>query len=820
MLTDLARDLRYAARTLAQSPGFTAVAVLILALGIGANTTIFTLVDTLLFQPPRAVAAPQELVRLHPLMADGRPNWWSYPDYVFFRDALALDHGDALAGLAAFDPDATAVTAAAAAGGSVLRAEAIFVSVNYFDVLGVRPAAGRGFMSEEPDTPGANPEAVLSHGFWQRAFGARADAVGGVLRLNGHPFTVAGVAAAGFQGLSPVEAAPDVWVPASMQPVLSPSPADFLRRVENQTVTWLQVVGRLRPEVPLPVAQERLSAVNAALVEEFPAWGHEDQRMAVAQDTRFEPETRGRIVRYSRLLMGVVALVLATAGANVAILLLARTAARRRDLGVRLALGAGRGQIVRQLLAESLLLALAGAAGGFLLAFWSAGVAARALPFRFVVGFTPDLTVLAFAFAAAVATAVVFGLAPALGAARTDVLSVLKLGTTNEGRSWLRDGLVVAQVAVSIVLVGAAALFVRSLAAAESVDLGFESERRLLVSMNLRNHGYDEETGARFVEQALERLAPLPGVAGVSAAALVPFHGSWSSSFDAEGVQRADGDELQANFNAVGPGYFETLGIPLVDGRGFDGRDRPGAARVAVVSQAAAAMIWPDGTAVGRTLDLGDEEPTVVVGVARDAHYRQLAEDPLPFVYVPLLQDDPGRVSLIVRTRGAPMALARTVQDEIHELDPDVAFSRVWTMEEAVERLLGPFRVSARLVTLFASLALLLAAVGLYGVLAYLVVQRTRTIGIRMALGASARRVAAAVMARGLKLAAAGIVAGVAAALWAAGLVSSFLFEVAPRDPLSFAAVAAILAAVACAAGLLPAWRAARVDPIVALRDE
>lgn len=364
---------------------------------------------------------------------------------------------------------------------------------------------------------------------------------GAVVRLNGHPFTVAGVVPAGFHGLSPVEAAPDVWVPVTMQPVLSPDPADFLRRVENQTVTWLQVVGRLRPDVPLEVARERLAAVNAALVEEFPAWGHEGQQLAVVEDFRFEPETRGRIVRYARLLMDVVVLVLAIAGANVAILLLARGAARRRDLGVRLALGAGRAQIVRQLLAESFLLALAGAGGGFLLAFWSAGVAARALPFDFVVGFTPDLTVLAFAVAAAVATAIVFGLAPALGAARTDVVAVLKLGTSHEGRSWLRDGLVVAQVALSIVLVGAAALFVRSLGAAESVNLGLESERRLLVTLNLSNHGYDEETGARFVEQVLERLAPLPGVTGVSAAALVPFHGSWTSSFEAEGVERAEG---------------------------------------------------------------------------------------------------------------------------------------------------------------------------------------------------------------------------------------------------------------------------------------
>lgn len=812
MLQDFTQDVRYGVRTLVQSPGLTLVAVFILTLGIGANTTIFTLVNALFFQQPPEVAEPERLVRVHRYVAE-HPAWWGYPDYVFYREH------NKVASLAAYDPDG--LTATAELGGGRAGVSVSYVSDNYFSVLGTPLAAGRSFTPDECEVPGGKPVAIVSYGLWRRAFGEEEEALGATVRLNGHPFSVIGVAPPAFRGASPAEVPPDVWVPITMQPVLSPTPGDFLRRVEGMEVTWLQVLGRLADGVGPAAAQANMDAVTAALGEQYADWFHEGQGVRLLADFQYHPRIRDQLLKLTRLLAAVVGLVLAIAGANVAILLLARASARQKDFGVRVALGASHARLARQLLVESLLLALAGAAGGFALSFQAAELAARAMPFTFSVAFEPDLGVLVFTLTVAVAAAVAFGVAPVFQTSRTDVLTVLKLGDLGSGRSRLRDGLVVAQVALSIVLVTGAALFVRSLQTAEAVDLGYATDHRLVVSMNLANHGYGDDEATVFIERALERVSALPGVAVASSAQFVPFRGRWSSTLEAEhGVEAPEGKSFPTTINAVGPDYFAVMEIPIVAGRPFDSSDRDGAPRVAILNRAAAEAFWSGRPAVGRTFDLGGGEPVTVVGVAADVRHYELGGEPGPHAYLPTLQSDRRRLNLVIATAAEPAGLADDVRAAVHEIDPTIAFSGVWTMEEVVERVLGPYRVGATLVSLFGVLALVLAAVGLYGVLSYLVVRQTRAIGIRMALGATRRRVARGVVRRGLGLAGAGLALGVLGALAASRLVASFLYGIGPRDPASFVVVPAILAAVALLASLVPAWRASRIHPMEALREE
>lgn len=803
------QDVRYAFRSLLKSPGFTAVAVVILTLGIGANATIFTLVNELFFKPPGGVGEPGGVVRLHRFSKDSPEDWWSHPDYLFFRD-----RNRSFSGLAAYSPEAISMTAATAGTKErPLRAGATFVSANFFDVLKVRPAAGRGFLPQEGAAPGQAAVTVVSHAFWRRALGGDPGAVGSTLRINGHPFTVVGVAPADFHSVSPIEDPPDLWVPVTMQPVLTPSPSDWLNRVKDSEVSWLQVLGRLRPGTSPEAAKADMDLLSAAFAKEFPDWSREEQAVELMPSFQLLAEAKGQLTRLAGLLLAVVALVLLVASANVAILLLARATARRKDFGVRVALGASRRRIVSQLLAESLLLSLAGGIGGYLLAFWTASLASLALPFRFALGLAPDARVLAMTLAVATVSAILFGLAPALQASRADVVSLIKLGDPGSGRSRPLETLVVAQVALSIVLVAGAALFVRSLRAAESVDLGFQTENRLLLSVNLANHGYDKERMVRFVDQAVERTAALPGVRRVSTVQLVPFGGRWRTSSD---VGPLAGSHVSVN--AVGPGYFEAMGIPLVAGRGFTPRDREGSPRVFVVNETLARRLWPDRDPVGQTFDLWGE-PRTVVGVARNAQYHELGEPPVLHVFMPTLQADSKAFFLLVQTVGNPKALTRSVEDVIHTIDPDVTIARTATMDETVEKVFAKYRVSATLVTLFAAIALALAAVGLYGTLSYLVAQSRRAIGVRMALGASARRIVRSVVTRGLALSGVGIVLGIIAAWAASRLVAGFVYGVSPQDPATFLAVAVILVAVTCLASCLPALRASRVDPVDVLKQ-
>lgn len=812
ILDSLLRDLRYGARSLIRDPGFTVIAVLILALAIGANSTIFTLVSSLFLESPPEITEPHRLVRINRSNERTRSGSMSYPDYRYHRERNSVFNGLAAS---AFDP--VLVMVSGADGG--VQAEAMLVSDNFFDVLGVRPALGRGLASAAEERAEYASVIVVSDGFWRRELGGDPDVIGTDLELNGHHFTVAGVAPVRFRGVSPLGPSPDLWAPLEAQPLLMPTGGDMLRRVPGEVQVWLQGIGRLRPGVDLEAARDNMSSLALGLEEEFPSW-NEGQGIAVTEHFQYSPAVRDRLVSLTRLLMAVVSVVLLIACANLAILLLARASARERELGVRRALGAGRGRIVRLMLTEGLALALAGGLAGLGIAIWASDAAAALLPVSVSVPIQPDLKVLGFTLGLCAVTTFVFGLAPAWSAAGSDIADVIRGASRVTRRSPFRSVLVVAQLALAIVLVSGAALFLRSFVTAQSVDVGFEIDDRALVRFDLRVQGYEEEGGRRFILEALDRVAELPGVGSVTTTRMVPLGGGmWTAGFQAEGAEPPPGqDYFDVGVNAVGPAYFETLGIPLLAGRAFTRSDDSDAPGVVVVNETLADMVWPGQDPLGKVITHDDR--FTVVGVARDATYYELGETPQPQLYVPVLQVYQSRVNLIVHARGDAADLTRPIQAELRALDPGLIIASARTLEDVFADTLGGYRVLAALVSIFGALALVLSAVGLYGVMSYLVAQRTREFGVRVALGARRKQVIGLVLGRGLKLALAGIAAGTLIAWMAARAVHGFLFGIGPHDPVTFVAVPIALAAVAAVAAYVPARRAASIDPMRAIRHE
>lgn len=807
-------DFRLALRSLKRTPGFTTLAVVILGLGLGVNATLFTLVRELLLAQPPGIARPEELVRITRLTEYGsRSGALDFSDYVFYRD-----ENRTFSGVAALGGSSMVVVNP---GGEGIEARLSLVSGNFFEVLGLPFAAGRPFTAAEDVAPGAAPVAVVSERFWRSHLGANPAAVGSRLTINGHPVTMVGVVSTAFSGLNPADGVPDVWTPLMMQPVLQPNAdgVDLFHRVVGDTENWIQAIGRLKPGVAAVAARTDLTELWKRLNETFPQWKR-GAGVVVTERFGFTPFVRDRLVATTRLLMAAALAVLLVACGNLALLLLARATARRKELGVRLALGAGRLHMAGRLLTEGLLLAAGGAALGLLLALWSADLAALLLPLRFDVAFRPDWAVLGFTVLLALFTALACGLGPAWMVARTSVAEDLKAGAPGSGRSLVRNGLVAAQVALSLALVAGAGLFVRSLLEAQRVELGFTADRRLLVSVSLGDFGYTEQSGIAFIRQALERLRAVPGVRSATTTTMVALGGGkWTSGFTPDGVPLPGGRKyVDEPTNAVGPGYFGTLGIPLVAGRDFTPQDDRAAIPVAVVNQTLARQIWGTANPVGRTFrrDLR----FTVVGVAADAKYYELGEAPEAQVYYAELQLYRSEVTFVVEGITDAASLAAAVRREIRTLDPNLAITSIRTYEDVLRDAAGPYRVTASLVGLFGTLALLLAAVGLYGVQSYVVVQGTREIAVRMAMGARTQQVAAGVVKRGVALAAAGIVVGIAIVWPASRLARQFLFGVRPGDPLTLALAAALLLAVAVGASAIPARRAARVDPMEALRYE
>ena len=816
-MRNLFKDVRYGARALARRPGFTLVAVLTLALGIGANTSIFSGVNAILLRPLPGVSEPERLALVYPTDAQGRlSGTFSYAHFREYRaEAKSFD------GLAAFA--GTGLTLRGA-GERAEHVAAQLVSGDYFAVLGVRAGRGRTFTAAE-DEEGA-PVVVLGHRFWERRFGADPSVVGRQLVLNERAFTVVGVAAKEFHGTS-LPKSPALWMP------LRSAAAAGIRSAEmaSDRSSWLQVIGRMKGGVGPGQARAELDTLLARRADNYPEEFREGLRMELvpARGFAISPRRRGAVNAMAGVALGVVGLVLLIACANIANLMLVRGIERRKEIAVRLALGASRWRVVRQLLAESLLLSLAGGAVATLLTLWTSDLLAQLIHLipedTSALDFAPDARVFGFAFGLSLLTGVAFGLMPALQASRPDVLPALKDERAAEGgrRRWLslRGALVVAQVAASLVLLIGAGLFLRSLREAATVETGFETRRVLLTHLYLDPNRYGKARGAEFYRQLAERASALPGVRSAALASVIPL-----GSRGARGTLLIDGAEpqpyagVEVDRGYVGARYFETMGITVLRGRGFEEHDREGAPPVAVVNETIARRVFGDADPVGRHIRTDSEGPPVeIVGVVGDGKYRSLGDERVPFLYLPLAQNYSEAATLLVRTEGDPAGLAAAVRGAVESLD-DEALSGQATMGEHLAAALVPSQVAAGLFGVFGLLALLLATFGVYGVTAYSVSRRTHEIGVRMALGARSPDVLRLVLREGMALVAAGLAAGLLVALAATRAVEGALYGVSATDPATFAGVMLLLACAALLACLVPARRATKVDPMTALRYE
>ena len=814
-------DLRYALRRLVRSRGFTLAAALTIAIGVGANTAIFTLVNAVLLRPPPAVSEPERIVGVYTSDFSGPPyGSSSLPDVEEFGKQT-----DVFAGVMGFAPRPAAI-------GEDDNLERIAVEVvtdNYFQVLGAQPVAGRAFGSEQR-TPGGEPVAIISHALWQRRFGGDAAIIGKPLRLNARPVTIIGVAPPKFAG-SWRGLVADVWVPMANGGVVGVDASDLASRGNRMVLVY----ARLSPGVTIDQARSRMNVVARQLAAAYPdAWRdvtRQGRRITVEPEaqTRVPPQARGPALGFAALLMGTVGLVLLVCCANVAGLLLARATGRLKEVGIRVSLGASRGRIIRQMLTESVLLAALGGVAGAAIAVW-AGRTLMALslplPVPVALDLTPDARVLTFALAVTILTGIVFGLAPALRASRADVVTALKVDTPamqlGARRFSLQGALVVGQVALSLLLVVGALLFMQTLRAAASIDPGFRVDHMLMADVAPRP-GTEERTNSQQVAIALrDRVAAIPGVTAVTWANAVPLGLDASRrSVRIEGYAPREGEDMEFHYSMVGPRYFETMETPLIKGRGFTDSDREGAPRVVVVNEAFARRFWGDADPIGKRLSAsGREGPWMeVVGLARDGKYVTLAESPRPYVFYPQLQMPDG-VTLLVRTSGKPMDLAAAVRRELATVAPDWLMERTSTVEQHIGVSLLPQRIAAGVLGAFGAIALLLAAVGLYGVVAFAVAQRTREIGIRVALGARSGEVLRLMLRQGMVLAGLGLAVGLPIAFMAARLVSGFLLGGGTADPVVFTLAAVALTGVTLLASWIPARRAARVDPMVALRAQ
>jgi predicted permease len=815
----LLRDLRYGARFLIRSPGFALAAVVSLGLGIGGNTAIFSLLDALLLTP-MPVAHPDRIVAIYTSdFSSTRYGSSSYPDFQDFRE-----RGAAVADVAAYRLTPLSMNLTGDTEMAFIEA----VSGNYFPMLGLGAERGR-LLAEADDRPGAAPAVVISHGLWTRRFAGDATAVGRTVQFNGRPFTIVGIAPREYLGAIRGLAI-DAWV--AMLP--SRELASGGRWIEQRGSRGLMLLGRLRPNVSPAQAQAAFEVVAAQLYAAYPqAWRtvrNAGRAISVVaeRDARVHPDLTGRVTGFIALLLAVVGLVLLTACANVANLLLARGAARVREIGMRLALGSGRRRLVQQLLTESVLLAAAGGAFGVLVAKWLMDVLVSfkpPVPIPIVFALPLDTFVLTFTLILSAATGLVFGLVPAWHASRTDLVPVLKDERASGGRrrSRLRSAFVVAQVASSMLLLVGAGLFVRSLRHARAIDAGFDPSNMIVVSVVPELQGYDEPRGRALYERLIQRVVSVPGVQSAALAESVPLGFGGSRRGTAiEGYQPQPGEDTETAYNVVGPRYFETMRMPIVRGRSFTEADRSGAPPVVIVNEAFARRYWPNADPLGKRLSANGREGPFreVVGITPTGKYNTLGEEPRPFYYVPLLQEYHGAVSLHVKTAADPRPLLPSVRDAIRGVDAAVPLFDLKTMDDHMLIALLPARLAGTLFGAFGLLALLLASVGIYGVMAYSVAQRTREIGVRRALGAAAGDLLRMVIGDGMRLAAIGFAIGLAAALALTRFAASLLYGVTPTDPLTFAGAVAVLAAAAFVACAIPALRALRVDPVTALRCE
>jgi putative ABC transport system permease protein len=816
-MATLWNDLRHAARLLVRRPGLTLATLLVLGLGLGATAALFTLVNGLLFKPLPGIEEPERLVLVGRTQGGEGFDTFGYVDYRELRDRV-----ESLSGLAATHTRGAELRH----GADSRRVTASLVSGDYFELLGTRAAAGRLLAPGDTERPGEPPVAVLGHELAETLFGSPAAAVGGTVGLNGVPLQVVGVAARGFRGhflLAGIEA----WVPVTLAAQVRPAPFDLLSARE---AVWLQIFGRLAPGASPARAEVELQGLMSGLVTAYPE-AYEGRGVAVVEGVGLAPMAREYVRSLSWKLLGAVLLVLAVVCANVANLQLAQVTDRGRELGVRLALGARRRTLIRQVLTESLLLSLAGGALGLLVASWSGGllrlvVAASDLAgAEGILDLAPDGRVLGFGLALAAAVGMLAGVVPALHATGAGAEAQLRQGATPRagGRSRARDALVVAQIVLSLVLLTAAGVYVRSLDELRRIEPGFDADRVWTAGLRVEGEGSEDQVRARL-ERVLEVAERVPGVEAAAVGEPAPLAGSrMSTILSVPGWQPpADADGFEVDLRDVSPGYFRTLGVELVQGRLFAPSDRPAGEPVAIVNETMARRFWPGRSPLGESFsETGGGQTYRVVGVVSDMKYLDLTEEPRRHFYRPVAQNPHPETILHVRAAsGDPRAVGLRVRQALAEEAPGVLLFGDRTLSEQLDLSIGTVRVVSSLLGLFGALALVLAAVGLAGTLLYYVRSHRHEIGVRMAIGADASRVVRLVVGRGLRRVALGVALGAPAALAAARALESELYGVDPGDPWTLAGVAAVLFAVALVAALPAASRASRAEPAQVLRQE
>jgi putative ABC transport system permease protein len=831
----LVQDIRYGVRMLAKNPGFALIAVLTLALGIGANTAIFSLTDQVLLRL-LPVERPQELVVLRSpgpvggrVRSDGDSSAsFSYPMYKNLRD-----QNPAFSGLLA----RFAVQVSVAGQGQTELANGELVTGNYFEVLGVRPALGRVFSAGDETAPGANTVVVLSYGYWSRHYGSDSGILNKILNVNGTPLTVVGVARAGFEGVQ-VGQVPDLFIPVTMKARMTPN----WDGLADENDHWIAILGRLKPGFTRAKAETAIAPSYRALLEAEAVqrrMSKDDKLKFVSKPLVVDQGEHGRQILQADAkqplitLMAMVGLVLLIACANLASLLVARSEARQREIALRLALGASRWRLLRQLLTESLLLGIAGGVAGLLLGSWTLRVLVGSIPESIgAVGLVAEFDgrVLAFALALSLFTSVLFGFLPALRATRTDLQSTLKdqgtsvsSGKTNvQFRKWL----MISQVALTVVLLVVAGFFAQSLLNLKRLDLGLRTDHVVQFSISPELNRYTPAQTIAFTDRVRETIAGLPGVRAVSATEMpVLANSNASSNITPEGYTASDNENMDVNQNSVGPAFFTTLGIPLASGREFDEREGTSSPKVAIVNETMAHRFFPGRNPLGLHFAWGagnSVHPDIeIVGVVKDSKQVTVREEKMPFVYTPYTQSPNfGNVIFYVRTGQDPMALGAALRKVVQKFDSNLPIYDLKTLAEQINEI----EFSDRLLTFFSLclglLAALLAAVGLYGVMAYMVARRTREIGIRMALGATQGNAQWLILREVVRMSLGGLAIGLPVAYGIGRLVESQLFGVKAGEPLVFVAATALLAVVAMAAGWLPSRKAAGVDPMVALRYE
>src|SRR6266850_2453170 len=807
------QDIRYSVRTLIKTPAFTIGAIVSLAIGIGANTTIFTLLNTL-FLNPLPVARPSELVAVLTVASRNATQFGnllplSYPNLKDFRERNSV-----LTDLAGYSPPLPLSLTTAR---EPQRVFAQLATGSYFDVLGVRPAAGRFFMPDENRTPGTHPVAVIGYGLWQRRFGRRPDAIGLTIELNRLTFTIVGVAPEGFKGVTSMFG-PDLWVPSMMSPQLQPRQAGSW--LDERAAVVFSTAGRLKPGVTIAQAEANLKTIARALEQEYPGpnAGRNVTVIPLTETTIF-PGMRGMLMLAGGVLMTIVGLVLLIACSNVANLLLARAAARRQEIAMRIALGATRVRLMRQLVTESLVLGTAGGALGFVFGIWGRDLLWSARPAVVANNFVElkiDTHVLVFTLILSLVTGVVFGIVPALRASRADLVGALKLEplfAASRRRLSLANALVVGQVAFSLVALITAALFLRSLQRAHTIDLGYDTKPLAVVSVNLAQGGYDEIRGRQFARDVRDRIALVPGIGAVSWSTNLPLWANLYRRISIEGQEPTrPADAPVAVVVTVDLDYFKVLGLGVTRGRDFTDADRDPSMRVAIVNERMAERYWPNQDPIGRTFRFDSEAVARhVVGVVKTIKYQTLGETPQPAVYLPLRQHYAHGLVLYVRTAGDPSHAIGTVQREVRAMDAQVPLENAASVDEVIDQALWMVKIAAGLLAVFGALALVLASVGLYGLVAYSVNQRRRELGVRMALGAARSDVLRLVLRDGMGLVAIGVVAGLGLSLIVSRALASLLLGVNASDPISFAGASLLLVGVALIGSYLPARRASRL---------